>query len=73
MTAWVACSCFCRGVAVAAEDAADEAAEVGAGVLADGPVDGGVVADGVGDLAGDDAELVVAEDLDGAVVDAEGV
>jgi hypothetical protein len=62
-----------RWVAVAAEGAADETAQVSADLLAAGPVDRGVLTDGLGDLAGDDPELIVAEDVDGALVGAEGI
>ena len=52
-----------------AEDAADQDAHV----LSQGPVDGDVAANRLDELAGDVAQGLVAEDLDGAVVDAEGV
>jgi hypothetical protein len=59
--------------AVLAEDAADGAAQVGADAFLDGPVVGHVAVQGYDQVAGDGAQGVVAEDLDGAVVDAQGV
>ena len=56
-----------------AQDALDESAEVGADVLAQGPVDGDVASDGRDELAGDAAQRLVAQNLDGAVVDPERV
>jgi hypothetical protein len=60
---------FVGGVAVVAEDAPDEAAEVGADGLFDGPIDGDVAADGGDEFLGDGTKLLVAENLDGAIVD----
>ena len=51
-----------------AQDAPDQHAELGAHVLAEGPVDGDVAPHGLHQLAGDAAQRVVAEDLNGAVV-----
>ncbi len=56
-----------------AQDSFHDEAQLRAGALAGGPVDGHVAANRLDQLAGDGAELVVAEDLDGALVLREGV
>jgi hypothetical protein len=60
-------------VAVLAEDAFDDDAHFGADAFFDGPVDGGVAADGFVEFVGDEGELFVSEDFDGAAVVGEGV
>lgn len=62
-----------RGIAILAEDAFDGGAHFGADAVFDGPVDGGVGADGFEEFVGDEGELFVAEDFDGALVFGEGV
>ena len=56
------------GVAVLAEGAFDDDAKLGAGGFSEVPVYGGVAAHDVYELAGDGAEGVITQDLDGGVV-----
>src|SRR5260370_1121042 len=60
-------------IAVTSENTLDEHAQVGPNILPNRPVDGYVVANGPHEFLGNDPKRLVAENLDGTIIDLQGI